>query len=781
MGYISKINGHSVKDAEARTLIANVESKIPTDYATSAALEEVKKDVEDIVIPTKVSDLTNDSSYATETYVEEAVGAVVVPTKTSDLENDSAFATEDFVEEAVGAISVGSGDIDAFFITSDNLLTLTAKESGEVLTKIEIRKVNGEIIRCYANMKVQGSSSSSYEKKNYTIKFYSDERCSKKLKINVGWGNEYKYCFKANYIDTMHCRNITGAKIAYDMVESRPDSEFKAYLQTAPRNGAIDGFPVKVYLNGEFHGLYTWNIPKDGWQFGMDDDNPNHVVLAGEFNNNQDLTTENPVQFRSLWDPSDETVTAWGVEMGEATDEVVASLNRVINFVMTASDTEFHDNINEYMDLYSLMDYYLFSDFCVHLDGLGNNMLFATYDGVQWGACLYDMDTIFGAWWDGSSYVATDYACPDDYQENNSLLWQRLVTCFPRELKERYFELRDGALSLGNIISHAEGIYNAIPDRVFADEQTKWTSLPSVDTNTMTRLRDYMRDRAVVIDAKYEAITYTAACTGVKMNTTSLTFTNDDIQEVDFALTPVYTSDTVTWTTTPAGLCDVINGNQVVPLKNGSGTLKMTCGSYSASCPISISGVNDKLSYIESDGTQYIETNYEPKYYASYELSCNFNFGSMTWGHLLASDNFFKLQWQGSGNNLAINRQNLTYIIDTTTLEGTDVVLRVTNVPGEKVYINGAEVTATLVPTDAVQGLVTENNLTIFSGWLESVEESTARGEFKFYSLKVEEFGEVIHYFVPVLKDGVACVYDLIEKEYFYNANTSGNAFTYSA
>ena len=31
--------------------------------------------------------------------------------------------------------------------------------------------------------------------------------------------------------------------------------------------GAIDGFPVLVFNNGNYVGLYTWNIPKDKWNF----------------------------------------------------------------------------------------------------------------------------------------------------------------------------------------------------------------------------------------------------------------------------------------------------------------------------------------------------------------------------------------------------------------------------------------------------------------------------------------------------------------------------------
>ena len=41
-------------------------------------------------------------------------------------------------------------------------------------------------------------------------------------------------------------------------------------------NDLVDGFFVEVYINGNYQGLYTMNIPKAEWMFDMDKNNPNH-------------------------------------------------------------------------------------------------------------------------------------------------------------------------------------------------------------------------------------------------------------------------------------------------------------------------------------------------------------------------------------------------------------------------------------------------------------------------------------------------------------------------
>ncbi len=396
---------------------------------------------------------------------------------------------------------------------------------------------NTDKFSSYIKLKCQGTSSMSFDKKNFTISMFNDEERVTKLKKNFkGWGEQSKFVLKANYVDTTHTRNLSGARIAYDMIESRPDSEFKSNLLNAPRYGLVDGFPIKLYFNGEFYGIYTWNIPKDGWMFNMDKNNPNHIVLCAEKNTDGNSSLINSCQFKKLWTNGDEG--DWSVEFGTYSQTVADSLNRCINFVMTATDDEFKTNISQYFDLYSLLDYYCFSYLTCHLDGLAKNMLMVTYDGVIWGASLYDMDSIYGVQWHGNSYVATNYQCPEEYQEQFSLLWERIEFCFGEELYARYQELRQGALSLSNIIKHVEEIYDIIPDRVFADEHAKWTNLPQVSANTMTRFRNYMRDRAVYVDNEMKVIGTKIACTGITLDKNTLTF--NEINKSDEVIITTY-------------------------------------------------------------------------------------------------------------------------------------------------------------------------------------------------------------------------------------------------
>lgn len=354
---------------------------------------------------------------------------------------------------------------------------------------IEFTYDDGEaVIKGYATLKVQGTSSLGYDKKNYTINLFSDETHGDKLKIDLGWGEENKYCLKANWIDRTHARNIVTAKLVSQVQQKY------GLLTDAPCNGAIDGFPVEIYNNGYFHGLYTFNIPKDEWQFAMDGDNPDHIVLACEWHNDDGLFRAEATDF-----------STWSVEVGEESEETLAKLNRLLSFVADSTDEEFVANFGDYLDLDALLNYYVLADFAYLPDNISKNLLIATYDGMKWYPSLYDLDTSWGADFHGEELY--------DYENemvplNSSRLFRRLEKLFPAELSQRYFELRQDLLTKEHIMEEFHVFRADIPWLTFVQDAAKWgtglirkpTDLPGFDYDQIEAYLDYM---IPVLDEKY--------------------------------------------------------------------------------------------------------------------------------------------------------------------------------------------------------------------------------------------------------------------------------------
>lgn len=371
-----------------------------------------------------------------------------------------------------------------------------------------------ETFHSYITIKCQGTSSMSYPKKNFTIKLFEDVDRTVKLKKDfMGWGQQNKFCLKANYIDQTHARNIICARLWSDACETR--EHLNERLAAAPNNGAIDGFHIKVYSNGVYQGLYTWNIPKDGWMFGMDD-NGNEAVYCCEV---QDARG----QFRQevVVDESD-----WSLEYPKE-DEVNSSVkdgfNSLIRVVKDTTDEEFIAQIPTVLDMDAAIDYYLFCYYFAALDQLGKNMLMVTYDGgVTWIPSAYDNDSTWGSYWDGNSMVAYDYACPKQYECSNSLLWERIENLFGERLYARYQELTgvNGPWSLPSIITKIENFYNIPRHELYAEDKEIFTGIPQgVNLKSM---RNYMANRKPYVDKCLEEI-------GVYITLDSIEFNRSNI------------------------------------------------------------------------------------------------------------------------------------------------------------------------------------------------------------------------------------------------------------
>lgn len=450
----------------------------------------------------------------------------------------------------------------------------------------------------WAEIKCQGTSSMSYPKKNFTIKLYKDKDKAKKLKIDFkGWGAQSKFCLKANWIDITHARNVVSAKIWGDVVKTRNDyTNLPELLRTSPNQGAIDGFPIIVYGNGGYQGRYTLNIPKDKWMSNMDDALDTHGILCGE----------NYVGacFRAL--PVIDG-TDWTDELHDVVPAAIkTSWTNVVNFVMTSSDDEFKANLGNYINVNSLIDYLLYGIVSTGLDAFGKNQLFFTYDGIKWIASMYDMDSTWGLWWNGSKFVATDYA-REDFQDlkdegngvakQGNLLYLRLQQLFIPQLKTRYAELRKDVLSVSHIIQKFEEFNDVCPKDIVQEDYAsttgagKFTGIPSKTTNNIQQLRSYISARLTYVDGYINAMREVVPCTNITLNNATLSFTTSDAQTLTVTVTPANTTDTVTWSVAPTGICMVDNG-LVTPIKDGSCVITATCGTKSATCNVTINLLN---------------------------------------------------------------------------------------------------------------------------------------------------------------------------------------------
>ena len=330
--------------------------------------------------------------------------------------------------------------------------------------------------------KWQGSSSISWEKKNYTIKFDNE------FEAVEGWGAQKKYCFKANFIDHSHARNVVNAKLWGQIVKSR--DVVPTELADLPNAGAVDGFPCVIMLNGEFYGLYTWNIPKDGWMFGMSDDTLQQAILCAD-------TQNDACGFKALATLDGDFDLEYVADEDNA-DWVVTSLNALINACMNSDGTDLDTTVAQYLDWDSAIDYYIFTAMVGGNDMVRKNYLLATYDGVKWFFSAYDMDTTYGLNWRGDGFNSSKgYPSIRDY---NHRVMELINAHKKDELKARYTQLRNTVLSEDNLYLMFSNWASGIPRTILEEDARKWPTIPSTAISNTAQILNWYRMRCAMMD-----------------------------------------------------------------------------------------------------------------------------------------------------------------------------------------------------------------------------------------------------------------------------------------
>ncbi len=357
------------------------------------------------------------------------------------------------------------------------------KADGEITVKYKYVSNDDNIqdFTCYSEIKIQGSSSSNYDKKNFTVKFFEDENLNKKLKVDLGWGKENKYCMKANYIDFSQARNIVAARMFAQVVETR--ESIPEGLQNAPNYGLIDGYPILVYINGKFHGVYTMNIPKDDWQFAME---------GGEETKEALLMSDDWEKSNLLLKEIGSDMKGWDIEHCSTANDawVTESFNKLIRLLNCGDEAKIRAELPQHLDIEAAIDNMIFTFFLDAVDNRAKNILWATYDGKTWIPSMYDMDGTFGIYWNGQPLGTTkEEGFPEfakhvypEYNDDGTIrditnvnkMYEILVTYYADEVEARYIDLRENLLTPEHTGEMFDAFFAEIHEIAYISDMKKW-------------------------------------------------------------------------------------------------------------------------------------------------------------------------------------------------------------------------------------------------------------------------------------------------------------------
>ena len=367
-----------------------------------------------------------------------------------------------------------------------NLVNQTNNKKFEVPVDIYFYSAYGkeyDFIIYQCGLRIQGTSSTTYPRKNYRIYFSRSTKYGTKLYVNGVEVADFKYsfkpgarpidifCLKADFSDSSSTHNTGAVRVVNDIWKrcgwlTPPQMAYKGNYDV--RIG-VDGFPIDLFYDnngtGEnvYLGKYNFNNEKSGsgiiYGFEGIEGFNDEAALKGErnkciclefLNNSETLclfgtsnmdTFDDALEFRFKADDT------WAT----AHEDDKAAVKRLWEWIYSCkgNPTKFLNEYAEYFGNDSPFAWYLITDYFMAVDNRAKNMMLVTWDGKIWYFIPYDMDTVFGE--RNDSVLKYDYTITWETMDesigsyafagHDSVLWELVRGC-PDKLREVADKLR---------------------------------------------------------------------------------------------------------------------------------------------------------------------------------------------------------------------------------------------------------------------------------------------------------------------------------------------------
>lgn len=376
-----------------------------------------------------------------------------------------------------------------------------------VVAKLTYNGGNGYGFKSEIEITYQGSSSMRYPKKNFTIDL------DRKIKFG-NWVPMDSYHLKANYIDATQARNVCMGRVVDDVAYTLPFEKQRPWRSGWGENakgaildngakGHIDGFPIELYINNEYYGLYTWNLKIHRDNYCMDKSNRNHILLkAEEHNNFYGFVSSN----WEMKNPKIDGITG----AGDIPADIRSLISRPLNWFNSVKNnpSSFKSGFGTYFDKEAMMDYYIILEAFYADDDVDKNLSMCTWDGNKWYFLWYDMDTILGLYWDGSKLLSSSGSVLTSPEpgESGKRFWNMFYTAFKPEIIERWNYLKTNALSYNNVIGRYSDFMSQISQEAYEKDFKRWPEIPSNSSchTSLAQISKWYQERLVWMDSYFK-------------------------------------------------------------------------------------------------------------------------------------------------------------------------------------------------------------------------------------------------------------------------------------
>lgn len=365
----------------------------------------------------------------------------------------------------------------------------------------------------YIKINYQGATSLGDAKKGFGIDTADKHKFGK-------WRPYDSFHLKAFYEDFIKCRDLTCNTLMEQVYRTRVSEERRPFMTyndfgtsvsgffSSDAYCHVDGFPIELYINDVYWGVYIWRTKKHRDNYMFNKSNTNHIFLDA-----QDFFTNgfqwSGVEIRNPKSDSGNTEFEEGVEPNDG--EVKTAVTAWKNFMWGITSNTSKDDIEAHMNMADFIDVYLVLLVTNTWDSWARNTLYGSWDGQHFSPMVYDMNNSFNGFGGKNTGIYTAYYPPTSNtynQKARSMTWFPILESkYSSEIKVRYRELKNaGVFTAENIIGIFEYYSNWVGQDAYAREAKRWPNCPSLigtnrDIDSIANISNWIRQRIAFIDS----------------------------------------------------------------------------------------------------------------------------------------------------------------------------------------------------------------------------------------------------------------------------------------
>ena len=373
----------------------------------------------------------------------------------------------------------------------------------------------------FITISYQGQTSIKHPKKGFTVDFKNKHKFGDWLEFD-------SFHLKGYYVDWMHSRDWVANRLLEQMWISKDSDKTRPYMAYNDFNNDfrcrtninafchVDAFPVELFINDVYWGLYTFRIKKDRDNYFLTKKNSNHIQLDPEIFNVKNFNWEqveirNPKGLTNLDGTEYDGDNPKEISEGDVKTHILDFINKFQNI----SESSTKDDWKSFINTDSFIDAVCLYQFICGWDCFYRNTLYTTWDGVHWSALPYDMDSSFGYGFTNTtdwSSTLIDYDT-DIYAmiAKTYCHWLYIFeNTFSDEIKARYKELKEnGIFTVDNIVSLFNQFSKTVGYKVYSNDIERW----DYPTNgygehgfydSIKRIETFIINRIIYLNNKYK-------------------------------------------------------------------------------------------------------------------------------------------------------------------------------------------------------------------------------------------------------------------------------------